>query len=193
MDPSLRVCPRCGSPAHEHEYCQSCGLHLYAQPELPTLTEWEQGVRKWASTGSATSTQKSAGVSGVLSFVVPGLGHVYAGAWGRGLVFLTSALVVGWAAALITGAVGLFAGVVVSLVAALDAFTKTRDSYAIRPPRWEENRAQLPLAGFLGAVALALMIGSIASGTFSGTENTTTDGDGTVDCFTGEFGGTYCE
>jgi hypothetical protein len=38
-----RVCPRCGSEACEHEYCHTCGLHLFAQPELPTRQKWEEG------------------------------------------------------------------------------------------------------------------------------------------------------
>jgi hypothetical protein len=38
-----RVCPRCGSAAEQHEYCQTCGLHLFEQAELPTRQQWEQG------------------------------------------------------------------------------------------------------------------------------------------------------
>ncbi len=37
-----RVCPRCGSNAGEGEYCKTCGLHLWGQPELPTRSTWEQ-------------------------------------------------------------------------------------------------------------------------------------------------------
>ena len=36
-----RVCPRCGEAAEDALYCATCGLHLYAQPELPTRDEWE--------------------------------------------------------------------------------------------------------------------------------------------------------
>jgi hypothetical protein len=41
--PQTRVCPRCGSPARSDEYCQTCGLHLFAQPELPSRASWEAG------------------------------------------------------------------------------------------------------------------------------------------------------
>ena len=37
-----RVCPRCGSEAGQNEYCSTCGLHLWEEPELPTRKEWEQ-------------------------------------------------------------------------------------------------------------------------------------------------------
>lgn len=41
-EPTVRVCPRCGSEAHEQEYCQTCGLHLTQQAELPTRAQWEE-------------------------------------------------------------------------------------------------------------------------------------------------------
>lgn len=40
-DPSTRVCPRCGSAAGQNEYCGTCGLNLFEQPELPTRVDWE--------------------------------------------------------------------------------------------------------------------------------------------------------
>lgn len=42
VQPSSRVCPRCGSEASENDYCSTCDLHLAAEPELPTRLEWEQ-------------------------------------------------------------------------------------------------------------------------------------------------------
>lgn len=41
-EPSTRVCPRCGSAAGDNEYCGTCGLHLFEQPELPTREDWER-------------------------------------------------------------------------------------------------------------------------------------------------------
>jgi hypothetical protein len=41
--PDTRVCPRCGFPAGSYEYCQTCGLPLFEQPELPTRAGWESG------------------------------------------------------------------------------------------------------------------------------------------------------
>ena len=36
------MCPRCGEGTADHEYCQTCGLNLHAEPELPTRAQWEQ-------------------------------------------------------------------------------------------------------------------------------------------------------
>jgi hypothetical protein len=34
------VCPRCGEPAAEHQYCPTCGLHLLGESELSARTDW---------------------------------------------------------------------------------------------------------------------------------------------------------
>lgn len=47
------VCPRCGEPAGQNEYCQTCGLRLWEQAELPTRGEWE--ARRAASPGRSPS------------------------------------------------------------------------------------------------------------------------------------------
>lgn len=41
MDPSSRVCSRCGGEAGEHRFCPECGLNLSELRELPTRAEWE--------------------------------------------------------------------------------------------------------------------------------------------------------
>lgn len=40
MEGSERVCPRCGSVAGRDEYCETCGLHLWEEDELPTQAQW---------------------------------------------------------------------------------------------------------------------------------------------------------
>jgi hypothetical protein len=39
LDSSL-VCPRCGDPVSENDFCQTCGLRLVDLPELPTRSAW---------------------------------------------------------------------------------------------------------------------------------------------------------
>lgn len=173
MNPETRVCPRCGSAAGGDEYCATCGLHLYACPELPTRAEWEAGGRRGISAASAmpnARSEKSPAVSAVLSLLVVGLGHVYAGDWGRGLVFLSGTLAVGAALGFIFGYAGLLLGLLVGVWAAVDAYGRTQRFNETGPPEWEENRAQLPLAGFLGVVALALILGAIATGSLGADE-----------------------
>lgn len=41
VEDSLRVCPSCGVPAAENDYCSGCGLRLETLRELPTRSEWE--------------------------------------------------------------------------------------------------------------------------------------------------------
>lgn len=60
IDPATRVCPRCGSPADRHEYCQTCGLHLFEQPELPTRAAWAEGGAAAQSPSSASARWEAA-------------------------------------------------------------------------------------------------------------------------------------
>lgn len=53
-DAAVRVCPRCGSDAAQHEYCQTCGLHLVEQPGLPTRAEWQGSAVAARATGAQT-------------------------------------------------------------------------------------------------------------------------------------------
>jgi hypothetical protein len=50
IQPGIRVCPRCGASAAEHDFCPKCGFHLAAQTELPTRREWEEWKASQAST-----------------------------------------------------------------------------------------------------------------------------------------------
>jgi hypothetical protein len=56
VDDHTRVCPRCGVPAGEAEYCQTCGLHLWRERELPTSVEWQGSTRSRSSRRSRSST-----------------------------------------------------------------------------------------------------------------------------------------
>ena len=50
-----RVCSRCGDPAGEDDYCQTCGLNLAEQRELPTRGEWERKKRPPVRSSSGIS------------------------------------------------------------------------------------------------------------------------------------------
>jgi signal peptidase I len=41
LDPTTRVCPRCGRPAEAGAFCAGCGLNLGRERELPTRAEFE--------------------------------------------------------------------------------------------------------------------------------------------------------
>ena len=57
----VRVCPRCGEPAGEDDYCATCGLHLAEQRQLPTLGEFEAG-------GASRDWTKAEGSGGAATF-----------------------------------------------------------------------------------------------------------------------------
>ena len=80
-----RVCPRCGNDAGDHEYCSTCGLHLWEQPELPTRSEWETTEGSNTNASSEARTESVwwrrppailAGVAVVLVAVVGGIAAV---------------------------------------------------------------------------------------------------------------------
>jgi hypothetical protein len=88
-DPSTRVCPRCGSAAEQHEYCGTCGLNLFEQPELPTDADWE-----------ATQAAKQAAPGPVASADTGPIGPGSVAAWFRGPNTQARILLVAVAAAL---------------------------------------------------------------------------------------------
>lgn len=90
-----------------------------------------------------------------------------------------------WAA----GPGGLGTAIIVSLWSAIDAYGRT-ERINRRAPSWEENRAQIPTAGFIGAVAVALMVGAIASGLLGSTARALGD---EVRCSTNAYGEVLCE
>jgi hypothetical protein len=65
IDPQARVCPRCGSPGGETQFCGTCGLNLFEQPELPTRAQWDERQAHetpvLASTGSGATTPTGVG------------------------------------------------------------------------------------------------------------------------------------
>ena len=62
--PETRVCPRCGSAAENYEYCQTCGLHLFAQPELPTRAHWDAR----ASSDTSRELQSGSAAAGTVGW-----------------------------------------------------------------------------------------------------------------------------
>jgi len=67
----LPFCPKCGKEvSEEFNVCPNCGNTLKATP-----------------THRVTVGTKNAGLAAVLSLIIPGLGQVYSGRLGRGLIF----------------------------------------------------------------------------------------------------------
>jgi hypothetical protein len=80
--PGERVCPRCGNPAGNTDFCTSCGVNLAALPEIPTRAEWEAATappRVPSSTSPALATDERLRLSRLalmLLCLVAGVGPV---------------------------------------------------------------------------------------------------------------------
>jgi TM2 domain-containing membrane protein YozV len=73
----MPFCPKCGNQVSDAEtFCPYCGNQL----KNTTVT------RETPSPGVTVGT-KNSGLAAVLSLIIPGLGQMYAGRIGRGLIF----------------------------------------------------------------------------------------------------------
>jgi hypothetical protein len=100
-------CPRCGAAKVEGErYCPNCGHDLYAL-ELDA-----KGSRRPEGTAPARH-HKSIGLTIILAILFPGLGHLYAGRWARGLTIMVGFILVLLA---VIVAIGLLGASVVGLL-----------------------------------------------------------------------------
>jgi len=80
----MQTCPRCEHPVPaEALFCARCGAQLKVQPVQGDIID---GTRRFAKQ-RAISPGRAARLS-----IVPGLGHLYAGAPFKGLVFFTAIL-----------------------------------------------------------------------------------------------------
>jgi hypothetical protein len=69
------VCPRCGTSAEGSAYCSSCGLHLAAEPALPTRVAWEAATRSHVqSEKPATPTPAPTSASRRQAILIPLVG-----------------------------------------------------------------------------------------------------------------------
>ena len=68
----------------ETKYCRDCGEEINAKAEICP----ECGVRQEPPEQSSTDPQKSPGLAAVLSFLFVGLGQIYNGQIGKGLLLM---------------------------------------------------------------------------------------------------------
>jgi TM2 domain-containing membrane protein YozV len=84
--PNEKYCIECGVPINgKAEICPNCGVRQHSAPVSPQAHTAPSNARKW-----------SPGVAAVLSFFVPGLGQMYKGRIGAGLMWLIVVLIGYW-------------------------------------------------------------------------------------------------
>ena len=100
------TCPRCSAAKVEGErYCRNCGLDLFAiEPEAKSPQR---------TSPPPPRPRKSIGLTVILAILFPGLGHLYAGRWARGLAIMLGFVLV------LLGISGLIALLGVSVVGLL--------------------------------------------------------------------------
>ena len=82
----IMFCPKCAfDNPDDSEYCSSCGTPLNNNAVYNKASQHVQS--------SYILPQKSTGVGIILSFLLPGLGHLYAGLIGMGLILMVLSMV----------------------------------------------------------------------------------------------------
>jgi hypothetical protein len=78
--PFETTCPKCGAAKVEGErYCPNCGYDLYAI---------EPDTKGSQNKAGPPRHHKSIGLTILLAIIFPGLGHLYAGRWPKGLTIM---------------------------------------------------------------------------------------------------------
>jgi hypothetical protein len=93
-------CPSCGADRVAGErFCPSCGRDLFAMAP-------ETGPASKGLGPPPAGRRRSIGLTIVLALIFPGLGHLYAGRWRRGLAIMVGFILVLLAAIAVVGLLG---------------------------------------------------------------------------------------
>ena len=104
-------CPNCGKTSMEGaKFCENCGTALptgsapsqpsaQAPPQYQAQPQYQSqpysAPPQYGQPVYATVPLKSAGLAAVLALIIPGLGHIYLGKIGDGIVYLVLSVVLG--------------------------------------------------------------------------------------------------
>ena len=100
---NIAFCPQCGFKLHKEEapqtkFCQSCGKKINMNAEICPHC----GVRV---AGFVSNEEKSVILAAILSFLFPGLGHLYNGLTKKGISFIVAYIISGILVMLLIGSV----------------------------------------------------------------------------------------
>ena len=109
MANSTKYCSNCGAQIDvKAEICTKCGVRV-APPPMQTQVIY---------------SKKNATLAGILSFLITGVGQLYIGQIGRGLLFLIGGKIVGGMFGLLFGSFGLLLAFLIPIFSAYDAYSQ---------------------------------------------------------------------
>lgn len=94
-------------------YCRDCGSEISARAEICP----ECGIRQQPPDGSQSDSNNDAGIAAAASFVIPGLGQVYNGELGKGILFFIMTVI------LIASVIGIILAIPLWLFNIYDAYS----------------------------------------------------------------------
>lgn len=147
-------CPNCGHDVKDGaKFCQNCGSEIVQTQSDEKQTKFCQncgfelpdGVKYCPSCGFTTSKQihstnnqgtvcnpnKSAGLAGLLSFLIIGLGQIYLGLTKKGIILFVAALISGALTSLFVGWILWFIIWIYSMYDAYDSAIKMNDGIGV--------------------------------------------------------------
>jgi len=89
---TIVICPNCGKNTPEGKFCESCGASVQTTQTFQQPVA-QQPVYAAQQPAAAMMQKKSAGVAVILSFFLPGLGQIYNGQIGKGIILIILSVV----------------------------------------------------------------------------------------------------
>jgi len=85
-----KSCPACGALIENENkfYCDSCGTYLRGSGPIKLPQSQRASIPDRRSTQNTAGEIKSSGIAAIASFIIPGLGQIYCGQLGRGIMIL---------------------------------------------------------------------------------------------------------
>lgn len=100
----------------ETKFCFNCGAEIDKMAEICPKC----GVRVMEPENKVPNSQKSAGLAALLSFLIIGVGQMYNGQVGKGVLLLIGAIISGLLFSVI---IGFFTWIIIWIYAIFDAYT----------------------------------------------------------------------
>lgn len=152
----MQVCPNCGHQIKDDDkFCENCGARLEPPverapqaPPPPPPPPPPPSMQSGGAVPAAAEGEKNALLAGLASFLFAGLGQVYNGQFGKGVLILSAALL---------GSFLIIPGILIWLYGVYDAYRTAKKMNAGEMPFVAHNWAHIIVFIVLGFIAVALV------------------------------------